>query len=108
MAKKEVVKPEVGETEEVNPISSNPTLVEWPSDVDGITGDLKRALVDAAGRLNGRQDKLEILLATIRVGVLHTRARFASQVEENAHSAAWREQQEAVRTGNRRSVGWQA
>lgn len=88
-------------------VSSNPLLVKWPTDLDGITSELKAGILTAAGKLNGRQDKLDILLATMKVGVAHVMARVDAQRAENAQSAKWRQEQEAARAQLSPTKGWQ-
>lgn len=88
-------------------VPSNPLLVQWPTDLDGITSDLKAGILSAAGRLNGRQEKLDIFLATVKVGVAHVMARFDAQIAENAESVRWRKQQEEARAKLSPTKGWQ-
>lgn len=91
-----------------NEVPSNPSLVDWPTDLDGITSKLKEGLLDALGRMNGRQDKLDIIMATLKIGVGHTHARFAAQVAENEASAKWRAAQDAVREQLTPTKGYQS
>lgn len=88
-------------------VPSNAALLEWPTDRDGITADLKQALLNAAGRVNGREDKLEIILAVLSLGAKHILSRFASQVEMNAAAYAWLDQQNHERRSAVRAHGWQ-
>lgn len=64
-----------------NEVSANPTLVEWPSDPHGIASELKKALVKAAGRVNGQDDKMQVIMQTVRIGAGHLKARHAAQKE---------------------------
>ena len=63
------------------PISHNSAFLEWPTDVWGLTKDIKRALVDVASRLNGHEDKKALLDATLAVALGHVEAKYAHDAE---------------------------
>ena len=89
-------------------MSANPALIEWPTDLDGVTSLLKHAVTTTAGNMNGREDKRDIILKVLAVASEHVLARFDAQVEENARTAEWRAQQEAERAATTYVKGYQA
>lgn len=58
------------------PAIANPALIEWPSDVWGMTTALRAALISAARSVRGNDEKMALFMATIKVGVQHSMARF--------------------------------
>lgn len=89
-------------------VSANAALVAFPVDPYGSATELRTALMRTVGNINGKQDKLDVFLATVAVGVKHALARFRSQVETNARHSEWLQDQEVKRNANRHQVGWQA
>ena len=57
------------------PVSSNPALVEFPTDPWGMTAELRKAGLRAASSLRGSEEKQAIFLATLRVLAQHALAR---------------------------------
>jgi len=57
-------------------VSHNPTFVEWPTDLWGLTHDLKAAFVAAASRVQGALDKKRLVDEVINIGRLHLEAKF--------------------------------
>lgn len=84
-----------------NEVSSNPTLVSWPSDKYGVAVELKRALVHAGSRINGHDDKFEVIMETLRVGAQHIKARLGAQKATNASMIAARLAKQAAQPVNR-------
>lgn len=83
--------------ETVSKVPANPVMIEWPADTYGATSDLKTALLKAASGMNGQQDKYEVIMGVLEIGIAHVRARFKAQIEDNKQSEAWRAAQEAER-----------
>lgn len=79
-----------------NTVSPNPAQIDWPRDVDGVTSELKKAITNAARRMNGRADKRDVILAVLEVGIGHVNARHDSQQVANAETVKWRAEQEAA------------
>lgn len=52
-----------------------PQDIEWPRDVTGMSVDLRRAIIKAVARANGREDKSQVLLETLRAGAIYARKR---------------------------------
>lgn len=73
-AKEEKVK-EVKKTKEIV-VSHNSTFIEWPTDLWGLTHDLKAAFVAAASRIQGAIDKKRLVDEVINIGRLHLEAKF--------------------------------
>lgn len=69
---KKAVKPEAKKA----PVSHNPTFLEWPTDVWGLTKDLKKAVVALANRVKGQPDKKALVEATLEVALAHIEARY--------------------------------
>lgn len=60
----------------VTEVSHNPTFIEWPTDLWGLTHDLKAAFVAAASRVQGALDKKRLVDEVINIGRLHLEAKF--------------------------------
>lgn len=71
-------------------VPSNPLAVEWPQDPAGITSMLRKEGTRAAGRVNGKKDKLALLIQTLDVLKDHAVARYKAQkqIEKQADKAA--------------------
>lgn len=74
---------------------SNPALINWPTDIWGITKDVKKAIVAATARVNGQADKKAVLDSVLRIALAHLEARFeadstlrAKRIEKAAADAA--------------------
>ena len=78
--------PVTAETEEVIP--QVVTAPAWPRDVYGITSDLRRALARVAGRLNGDDEKFDVLMRTLREGADWARKRMEIQKAYKASTLA--------------------
>lgn len=72
----------------VNPVSANPAQVEWPTDQWGMTAELRKSGLRAAGSCRGNQEKLDLFLATLRVLAQHALARLESDRAELADQLA--------------------
>ncbi|AGC35622.1 hypothetical protein HOS22_gp56 [Rhizobium phage RHEph08] len=59
----------------VENVPANPANIVWPMDQWGITSDLRKALIQAAGSVKGVPEKHELILATIMVGLAHIKSR---------------------------------
>ncbi|QOE32113.1 hypothetical protein CPT_Palo_054 [Rhizobium phage Palo] len=59
----------------VENVSANPAQIVWPTDTWGITSDLRKALMRAAGSVQGVPEKHELFVATLMVGLAHIKAR---------------------------------
>jgi hypothetical protein len=73
-------------------ISANPAKVEWPTDQWGFTRELRAAGLKAAQGVRGDEQKLAIFMETIRVLVMHMKARMPVDVEHRAVVLERREQ----------------
>lgn len=69
--------------------SANPALLEFPRDVNGFTTALRKELLTAAGRVQGFEDKQELLLNTLYVAVAHIKARYKKDREDREQTAKW-------------------
>ena len=75
-------------------VSGNPAAVAWPTDRQGVTSALKRALIGSGNRINGQSYKLDLVLETLKIGEAHIRARYENQVRLNTdqdESYKWRQ-----------------
>lgn len=57
------------------PVSSNPSLLNWPTDPMGLFGDLREAILVAADRVAADHEKYETFHETLVLGVNHACAR---------------------------------
>lgn len=57
-------------------ISHNPALIEWPTDIWGLTKDLKKEFLKAASRINGQADKKALLDSTLAIAHAHLESKF--------------------------------
>ena len=67
------------------PAPHNPAMIEWPTDIWGLTKDLKKEFLKAASRVGGQADKKALLDATLEIAHEHLEAKFE---KDNAHLAA--------------------
>ena len=65
-------------------VSHNAALIEWPTDIWGLTKDLKKAFLVVASRINGQEDKKELVDAVLRVAHLHLEAKYTKESELRA------------------------
>ena len=68
-------------------VSANAAHVEFPRDVWGFTTELRKAGLQAAGRVRGDQSKQELLLQTLSIIAQHALARFPEDQAGNAARA---------------------
>jgi len=75
-------------------IPSNAALIEWPTDVWGLTKDVKKAIISATARVSGQADKKALLDNVLRIALAHLEARFeadntlrAKRIEKAAAAA---------------------
>ena len=59
-------------------VSGNSALVEFPRDEYGSMTALRKELLLAASTIRGNDAKQELFLETLKIGILHARARLAS------------------------------
>lgn len=57
-------------------VHHNPAFLEWPTDVWGLTKDLKKAITALASRVKGQPDKMELVEKTLEVALGHLNARY--------------------------------
>lgn len=74
-------------------ISHNPAFLEWPTDIWGLTKDVKKAFVVLANRVKGQPDKMELVERTLEVALGHLNARYQ---HDNELRAARQEKAEAA------------
>lgn len=89
-------------------VPANPRDIEWPRDTLGVSADLKKAIILAAGKMNGQRDKLAVLLKVLEIGFAHVQARYESQADENKRTAEWREQAAAEAEQRNQPRGYRA
>jgi len=65
-------------------VPANAALIEWPTDVWGLTKDLKKAVVFLASRIGGHADKKELADRTIAIALAHIESKF--DVESKSHA----------------------
>lgn len=65
----------------VEPTSRIPSLIVWPTDVWGLTKDLKETMIRLASRVNGHADKMELVQKTLAIAVEHLNARYENDVK---------------------------
>lgn len=63
------------------PVSSNPALVIYPTDVWGMTTDLKATVKYLAARVCGCPEKYKVVQDTLKIALEHLRVRYQ---EDNA------------------------
>jgi len=66
------------------PVSHNPTLIVWPTDIWGLTKDVKAAIIAATSRINGQADKKALLDATLAIALGHLASKYQSDTESRA------------------------
>lgn len=76
-------------------VSANPTKVEFPRDQWGMTTDLRKYGLLAAGRVRGDQAKLDLFLATLRLLAQHAMARLPVDQEARSSRRAARDARDA-------------
>tara|TARA_Y100000296_G_scaffold66371_1_gene78401 strand:+ start:33256 stop:33801 length:546 start_codon:yes stop_codon:yes gene_type:complete len=81
-------------------VPSNPMDVEWPQDVAGFSTMLRKEGVRAAGRVNGKKDKLSLLIETLDTLKAHAVSRYKAQKEIEAQADRSAEQR-AIREAER-------
>lgn len=65
-------------------VSHNVSMLEWPTDIWGLTKDLKSALTYIASRINGQPDKKELVSKVLEIGTAHIEAKYALESEQRA------------------------
>lgn len=55
----------------------NSTFIEWPTDLWGMTTEIKEAFVRLASRIQGAADKKRLADQVINIGRLHLEAKFS-------------------------------
>lgn len=68
------------------PVSHNPALIEWPTDLWGMCKDFRAAVTALGQRCGGAEDKRELVLAHLKVAVLYLEAKY--EVEKALRDAA--------------------
>lgn len=66
----------------------NPRALQWPFDATGFTTLLRKEGVRAIGRIKGSREKLDVLIATLKVLGEHARVKAAAQVADAKQRAA--------------------
>lgn len=64
-------------------VTANPNLLEFPTDIDGITSELQRAGLRTAQRVHDT-DQLALVLSVYKTLILHTQALQARNEEDKA------------------------
>lgn len=62
--------------ESIEGISHNPALIVWPTDIWGLTKDLKKEFLRAASRIGGQADKKALLDATLAIAHAYLEAKY--------------------------------
>ncbi|MGX9389616.1 hypothetical protein ACWX0O_01700 [Nitrobacteraceae bacterium UC4449_H16] len=62
-------------------VSANPALVEFPRDLWGMTAELRKAGLRAAGSVRGNPEKQALFVATLRVLAQHSAARVRADAD---------------------------
>lgn len=55
---------------------TNAAMLDWPTDVWGLTKDLKLAIIQVASRVNGHEDKKELVDTVLEVGLDFLQAKY--------------------------------
>ena len=58
-------------------VTSNPNMLEFPTDIEGVTADLQRVGIRTAQRVHDA-DQLKLVIAVYKTLLLHTQAVAAS------------------------------
>lgn len=74
-------------------VPANPTLIEWPSDPEGVTSALKKELLNTGSRMNGNEARYQCIMQVLRTAAAHFSARIESQKQEIADRIEWEHQQ---------------
>jgi hypothetical protein len=78
-------------------VSHNPSQIEWPTDIWGLTKDLKKAFLAAASRVSGQADKKELVDAVLKIAHRHLEAKYS---KDSAFRAARIEKAKAEEEAN--------
>lgn len=95
-------------------VGTNPLLIPWPQDQQGMLVSLKRGGVEAAKRVNGDKEKLVRLLTTLKLIEAHAKAKFKADAEARqaakvqAISARARVQEKLARQAEAKAAGFEA
>lgn len=79
-------KPKAAKAE--NAVSHNAAFVEFPRDKWGMTSELRKAGLRAAGSVRGNKEKYDLFVSTLRVLAQHAAARIKTDAEAIAAQAA--------------------
>jgi len=63
------IKPKAG-------VTANVAVVDWPTDVRGVTTDLRKTLRSTAQQINGDAARLKLVLETLSIGLGMFKAKF--------------------------------
>lgn len=75
---------------------ANPSALTWPTDPWGLTTQVKAAVLEAIGRVNGQEDKKELLDMTLEIAMSFVEAKFKKDAATRAALiAASKEAEEA-------------
>lgn len=88
-----------------NPVSHNPAMVEFPSDVWGFTAALREAGLQTASRIIGNDEKHKLFMDTLRVLAAHAHARLDSDAQGQRDEAARIAERDAASTRRQASHG---
>ncbi len=66
---------------------SNASKLPWPQDTLGITHRLRREGCRAIGRMDGKAERLELVMSTLRVLAKHGGAKLDQQIASKAKTA---------------------
>lgn len=95
-------------------VGTNPLLIPWPQDQQGILVSLKRGGVEAAKRVNGDKEKLVRLLTVLKLIEAHAKAKFKADAEARqaakvqAISARARVQEKLARQAEAKAAEFEA
>jgi hypothetical protein len=90
----------------VSKVPANPALISWPRDQWGMCVDLRKALVEAARNVRGNDEKMEVFMSTLKVGIQHAMARLGSDKEALVAAIAAEEEAIARRNQTGRVAGY--
>lgn len=59
-----------------NPVSVNPSMIVFPTDIWGVTTDLKDSIRTIAARVSGCPEKFELVMKTLKIAEQHIKVRY--------------------------------
>jgi ABC-type taurine transport system ATPase subunit len=95
-------------------VGTNPLLIPWPQDQQGMLASLKKGGIEAAKRVNGDEEKLKRLLTALQLIEAHAKAKYKADAESrqkakvNAVSAHIRVQEKLARQAEAKATQFEA